>query len=134
MKQTNPQSVGVWLDREQAILISLDAASGEFAIGDKIKAEYSHGSGSEHAINHAQRGEEQKFFKALATRLQPFDEILIFGPGKLQEQFHNHLKEDTQFKQKEITIESAEHATDPQMVAQVRNFFSDRHQGRPEAA
>lgn len=130
MKQNTNQYTGVWLDNEQAILINHDAESGEFAIGDKIKADHSRGGGSEHAINHAQQSETQKFFKALATRLHPFDEILLFGPGKTQEQFHNHLNEDAQFKNKDITVESAEQATDPQMIAQVRNFFKNRSLNR----
>lgn len=125
MTQSTQQSAGVWLDHEQAILITHDTELGDFAIGEKLKSGHSRGGGgSEHAINHALRTEDQKFFKSLATHLHPFDEILLFGPGKIQEQFHNHLSEDTQFKNKQITLQSAEHMTDPQMVAQVRNFFN----------
>jgi hypothetical protein len=48
---------------------------------------------------------------------------LIFGPGKAQEQFKNHLESDSQFNKKDISIDSADQLTEPQMVAQVRNFF-----------
>lgn len=129
MKQNQKQSVGVWLDNEQAIIIAENAES-EFAIAEKLKADHSRGGGSEHAINHAKRTEAQKFFKSLATHLLPFEEILIFGPGKSQEQFKNHLDEDAQFKNKQITLESAEHVSDLQMIAQVRNFFENRSLNR----
>lgn len=133
MKSHNPQYVGLWLDHEQAILITHDDESGEFVLGEKIKSNHSHGGGGEYAINHAERSETVKFFKTVATHLHPFDEILVFGPGKSQEQFKNHLDEDAQFNTKQITLQSAEHMTPPQMLAQVRDFYKSRSPSRAAA-
>jgi hypothetical protein len=90
MKKTQKQFAGVWIDNQNAMIIT----------------------------NH---------FKSVSTLLLNYDEILVFGPGKSQEQFQNHLKHDAQFKSKQITIESAEQLTDPQMIAKVRDFFKGRN-------
>ena len=79
--------------------------------------------GSEHAMNSAKHADTLKYFKSLSSSLSKYDEILIFGPGKLQEQFRNFLNEDAQFKHTKISLDTAEHLTDPQMIARVREYF-----------
>lgn len=127
MKQNNQkQYAGVWLDNTKAMIITNTSGSGDYAIQDKVKARENQSGGSEHAINNAKQSETLKYFKSLASLLTNYDEILLFGPGKSQEQLQNHLQEDAQFKNKQITIDSAEHLTDPQMIAKVRDFFKAR--------
>lgn len=126
MKQHKSKTyAGVWLDTQQAMIISKndDNEQGDFAILEKVKAKAAHGSGSEHTINNAKHADTIKYFKSVSSLLLDYDEILVFGPGKSQEQFQNILKEDVQFKSKKISIDSAEHLTDPQMIAKVRDFF-----------
>lgn len=126
MKSNNPkQFAGVWLDNTQALIISNPTGSSgnDYAINDKVKAEKHHGGGSEHSMNNSKQGEVVKYFKSVSNLLVNFDEILLFGPGKSQEKLQNHMKEDPQFNNKQITIDSAEKLTDPQMIAKVREFF-----------
>ena len=126
MKHKNQKEyAGVWLDNTKAIIIA-DASESEtagYAITDTLKAPEMHGGGSEHGMNNAKQSDLLKYYKSLAHLLLNYDEILIFGPGKSQEQFQHHLKDDAQFTNKQITIDSAEHLTDPQMIAKVREFF-----------
>ena len=77
-------------------------------------------------MNNSKQGDFVKYFKSVSGLLTNYDEILLFGPGKSQEQFQNHLHEDAHFKTKQITIESAEQLTDPQMISKVREFFKNR--------
>jgi stalled ribosome rescue protein Dom34 len=91
-----------------------------------LKARESHGGGSEHTLNNAKQSDSLKYYKSLANLLLNYDEILVFGPGKSQEQFQNHLQADTQFKNKEISIESEGYLTDRQVIAKVRDFFKSR--------
>ena len=129
MKQNNQkQYAGVWLDNHKAMIISNISANenDDYAIKEKIKAGEHHGGGSEHSMNNAKHSDNLKYFKSVSNLLLNYDEILIFGPGKSQEQFQNHLQEDAQFKSKQITIDSAEQLTDPQMIAKVRDFFKSR--------
>jgi len=126
MKQSNKkQCVGVWLDNQKAIIIANTSKSenGDYTIHEKIKGSGNHGGGSEHSMNNAKQSGNLKYFKSVSNRLLNYDEILIFGHGKSQEQFQNHLQEDAQFNSKKITIDSAEQLTDPQMIAKVRDFF-----------
>ena len=99
---------------------------GDYSIQGKVKAKEGHGGGSEHTMNNAKQSDILKYFKSVSSRLKNYEEILIFGPGKSQEQFQNFLKEDAQFKSMQITIDSDEHLTDPQMIAKVRDFFKSR--------
>jgi len=123
MKQNNQKQVaGVWLDNNKAVIIR-ENEKGEYAIQNKIKGKESHGGGSEHSMNNAKQSDNLKYFKSISNQLSEFDEILIFGPGKSQEQLQNHLQTDMQFKNKKITIDTSDQLSDPQMVAKVRDFF-----------
>jgi len=129
MKQANEkQYAGVWLDNEKALLIakSEEAGATDYAVQQKLKANENFGGGSEHSMNNTKQADSQKFFKLLAGSLLNFDEILVFGPGKAQEQFQNFLQQDAQFNNKKVSIDSAAHLTDPQMIATVRTFFKTR--------
>ncbi|HZH67363.1 MAG TPA: hypothetical protein VEY10_20900 [Flavisolibacter sp.] len=129
MKQKNQkQYAGVWLDNTKALIIT-DTSENEgsdYTILDKVKAKGAHGGGSEHSMNNAKQSDMLKYYKTVSNLLLDYDEILIFGPGKAQEQFQHHLKEDAQFNTKQISIDSAEQLTDPQMIAKVREFFKLR--------
>jgi len=126
MKQQNPrQYAGVWLDSHKAMIITNTpkTENGDYSIQDKVQANEYHGGKGEHFSNNAEQANNLKYFKSVSNLLLPYDEILVFGPGKSQEQFLNFLHEDAQFKSKKITIDSAEQLTDPQIIAQVRDFF-----------
>ena len=129
MKNTDPkQFAGVWLDSQHATIISNnpDNESNEdgFGIQDKVTAQSYHGSKGEHGSNNADQANTQHYFKSVASILLKFDDILIFGPGKSQEQFVNFLNEDVHFQNKKITVEAAQQLTTPQMISKVREFFS----------
>jgi len=120
--QGKKQYAGVWIDNQKAMIITSDN-DGDYSIKEKLKADENFGGGSEHSINNARQSGNLKYFKTISNQLLKYDEILIFGPGKSQEQLQNHLEEDAQFNKKKISIDSAEHLTDPQMIAKVRDFF-----------
>ena len=128
-QQAQKQFAGVWLDNQQATIISNSPEStpGEYSIQDTVKAASTQGGGSEHSMNNAKQTGHLKYFKAISRLLMPFDEILLFGPGQSQEQFQHHLQDDAQFKSKQITIDSSDQLTDPQRIAKVRDFFKGRH-------
>lgn len=116
---------GVCMDNSHALVIALedDNETGEYKILHKVKADEQHGGGSEHSMNNAKHAGSIKYFKSISSQLLNYDDILLFGTGKAQEQFHNFLKDDQQFSNKKITIDSSEQMTEPQMIAKVRDFF-----------
>lgn len=114
--------VGVWLDHHQAVIVA--APTGEFTIVRSLGTTGpEHHRSSEHAIHNADHQLRAKHFHAVAAHLTGYDHILLFGPGTAQEEMHNLLKADTHFRQKDISIDSAGHMTDNQLVAKVRSFF-----------
>lgn len=119
------QNVGIWLDNNKAIIIT-KGSEDEFAVTNHVKANEHHGGGSEHSINNSKQADNNKFFKSISNLVSNYDEILLFGPGKSQEQLQNLLHEDPQFKSKKIAIDASGQLTEPQMVAQVRDFFKNR--------
>ena len=127
-QQAQKQFAGVWLDNQQAVIITSSSGTdaAEYSIRDKVKATGTQGGGSEHSMNNAKQTEHKKYFKEISNLLIPFDEILLFGPGQSQEQFQHHLQDDAQFKSKQITIDSSDQLTDPQRIAKVRDFFKGR--------
>ena len=123
MKQNDQkQAAGVWVDHQKAVIITKEA--GEYAVKETIEAPGAFISDSEQHRNNAKHGDMISYFKSLAGHLEPYDQILLFGTGIAQEQFHNYLKEDAKFKGKQITLETSGHLTDHQMVAKVREFFN----------
>ena len=127
MKESNQKLyAGVWMDNEKALIIADAAASGDYALQHTVKAKANRRGGSEHAMNNAQKTHALQYYKSISTLLMNYDGILIFGPGKSQEEFQHHLQKDPQFKGKQIAIDSAEQLTDPQMIAKVRDFFKSR--------
>ena len=129
MKHDNKkQYAGVWLDNQNAIIITHteEADKPGYSIREKVKAGGNHSGGSEHTMNNAKQADMLRYLKSVSQLLLHYDEILIFGPGKSQEQLQNHLQDDAQFRNKLITIDSADQLTDPQMIAKVRDFFKTR--------
>ena len=126
MKETQPKLfAGVWMDHRNALFIASENESTGYSILNKVKAGEYHGDKGEHAANNAERADNRKYFKSIANLLLKYDEILIIGPGKSQEEFQNFLKEDSHFRDKKITVDSAGQITDNQMIAIVRDFFKN---------
>lgn len=127
MNQKNKKVAAVWLDNEEALIIANNSGSetsSEFSVQEKVHSKESHGSGSEHSMHKSEQSNNLKYFKSISNLLVSYEDIFLFGPGQSQEQFQNHLNEDTHFKNKKISIGSAQHLTNPQMLAKVREHFS----------
>ena len=116
------QTIGVWMDQSHAILIT--PSNDDYTVSEKVKSDEYHGHSGEHASMNADKAHSRKFYQAISHRLLNYDEIYIFGPGKSQEQLRNFLQEDQHFKGKRIALGSADHLTDHQMIAKVRDFFN----------
>lgn len=128
MKQENHKRVaGLWIDHEKAVIISTPDhfPHGEYAAVGKVKAHHHafHSSANENASNHQRRTEMSKYYGEVAASIHPYDEVLVFGPGKAQEQFVNHAREDKQLSKTRFEIASSGNLTDNQMIAQVRDHF-----------
>ena len=128
MKQSQKQYAVVWLDSQNALIITntSENANGRYTIRNKIESTENSGGGIEDSANNVKQTGNLKYFNTLSGMLLQYDEILIFGPDKLQEQFQNHLRKHPQFKGKQTMIAITEELTDTQMIAKVRDFFKSR--------
>jgi stalled ribosome rescue protein Dom34 len=122
MKHQEKKRAGIWMDHHQAIFMTEE--NGHFTIKEKIKGEEYTGHKGESFANNAERTINRKYHKAISNHLMEFDEIYLFGPGTSQEELRNFLHEDLHFKNKKITLGTSDRLTDPQMIAQVRDFFN----------
>lgn len=117
---------GVWLDHHTALVITTDDHEGHGAYSVKKKihspSRALRGS-SEHTINQKNHRESEKFYKDISRELEQYHDILLFGPGKAQEELFNHMKENKHFHGHNLSIDSAGNLTENQMLAKVRDFF-----------
>lgn len=126
MKTISPKIfAGVWLDSQHALILAQNPENTEegYTIQNKVSSTEYHGGKGEHTSNNADQANNLKYFKSIASLLLSYDEILILGPGKSQEQLINFLNEDAHFQNKKISIDSTKHLTDAQLIARVRDFF-----------
>jgi stalled ribosome rescue protein Dom34 len=120
------QHAGLWLDGNHAMLVA-NAPGNEtedFMIEARVTRPEHTDSGSEHTRHQSRQADDAHYFKELSAKLLSYDEILIFGPGNSQEQFHNFLKEDNHFRDKKITISSSDKLSDEKMIHRVKSFFA----------
>ncbi|MGY6560372.1 MAG: hypothetical protein ACXIT9_13930 [Nitritalea sp.] len=148
--QTNsfPQ-VGVWLDQAKARIFKYENGQAElYEIVDspvetvkripgeepdttRFSTNNEHISNNEYRKNNITQNEINEYLKLLEQKLVPYEDILIFGPGKFKDQFINHIKENKTFGKKWIAVESADQMTANQLLAFVRDFFNKSVPDRP---
>jgi hypothetical protein len=133
--------VGVWMDHHQAHFIyqkskgeyemeSMESSynlhpciEGEEADGSSFgKNRDSNGEYKKHTIEH---GQLHDYYKKLATVLENYDEILLFGPTTAKEELFNILFADKAFKGIRITIENSDKMTANQMMAFTKKYFEN---------
>ena len=125
MKQQEKLLAGLYLDTQKAVVIrpAPDYEEGDYIIQETLEAEKHDREGDADSKNRARQSDLLKYFKSVAAMLLVYDEVYVFGPGNTQEQFQNHLKEDAQFNNKKITIDSSEQLSENKMILKVREFY-----------
>jgi stalled ribosome rescue protein Dom34 len=110
----------VWLDHQEATLFFLSAEGTQ----KKHFKKHTHPHSNSHAdARHDQ--EDEKFYHLLATQVGSPSELLILGPGLAKNHFKTHLEKHhhAALAKKVVGVESTDHPTDNQVLAQARKFF-----------
>lgn len=126
MGYTGKKVVGVWIDHQNAFIISTPDRMhhGEFSIIHKLAASHhADHSSNEQAHNHKVTAERHKLFEKVSHLIDADDSIFVTGPGTAQEEFSHYLKQQHPFLKKEIAIGTSDHPTENQKIAEVRNHF-----------
>lgn len=124
---TDKKYLGIWMDHSVAQFIEyskystpIDNEDIELTQEDKNTV----ASSSENTIHNKEKQKQGEFYKKVADVIKDYDEVVLFGPTNAKAELHNLLKEDHHYDQVKITIESADHLTENQQVAFVREYFT----------
>jgi stalled ribosome rescue protein Dom34 len=117
---------GIWMDTEKAIVVKNHDAQNafKFFLCSPVKAEIQHGNSSENAGNNAEQTNRVKYFKEIEHLLINSQEVLIIGPGTVQEEFKHYLEETPQFKNLKINLDTAQQMSEEQVLEKVKEHFN----------
>ncbi|WP_294303045.1 hypothetical protein [uncultured Chryseobacterium sp.] len=117
---------GIWMDTEKAIVVKNHDAQNafKFFLCSPVKAEIQHGNSSENAGNNAEQTNRVKYFKEIEHLLINSQEVLIIGPGTVQEEFKHYLEETPQFKNLKIQLDTAQQMSEEQVLEKVKEHFN----------
>ncbi|WP_295220279.1 hypothetical protein [uncultured Chryseobacterium sp.] len=117
---------GIWMDKEKAIVVKNHDAQNafKFFLCSPVKAEIQHGNSSENAGNNAEQTNRVKYFKEIEHLLINSQEVLIIGPGTVQEEFKHYLEETPQFKNLNILLDTAQQMSEEQVLEKVKEHFN----------
>jgi hypothetical protein len=127
-----PTHAVLWMDHQEGRIFHVQPE----AIDDPVSLALQH-----HVHRHAQQHgkapqrpyDRHRFFADLARALDGVEAILIVGPSSTKLEFFRYVyQHERRLEQRVVGIETADHPTDGQIVAQARSYFevSDRQPER----
>lgn len=118
---------GLWIDTQKAILVKNHDAqnTSDFKLCEPIKAEVQGWNSSEKNANNAEQTNRMKFFKEIDHMIENTEELYITGPGQVQEELKRYLHETAQFKNLKITLDTAQHMSDEEVLETVKKHFGE---------
>jgi stalled ribosome rescue protein Dom34 len=120
---TAPTRAAVWLDHHEARVFHVDLDGfDERTLTAPVHHFHRHPRGPSEP--HAHPDDERRFFGDIAKALATADEVLLLGPSTAKSQFLRYIAEHARaLEGKVVGVETSDHPTDAQLVAQVRNHF-----------
>ena len=116
----------VWIDQKEARIFEVDA--------EKVDEAIVHSPGP-HIHRHANEedlrvrnhpDDEPRYFSEVARVLKDHGQVLLVGPSMTKLHFLRYVqRHDQALEARIVGIESADHPTDAQLVAHVRQYFNE---------
>jgi len=133
----NLKKIGVWLDKEKAHIICVDAEKSTMkTIQSNVENFNIHGGsgtrfkgGPQDVVQDSRYLEREKnqlklYFKNVTLELKEAQAIVIFGPSKIKERFRKELQGKYKAVSAKIeAVKTADSMTNNQMKALVRDYF-----------
>ena len=118
------QLVAVWMDGEEARVFHVGAKGfDESTVHSPTHHVHRHPK-DQLTRTHNHPDDEHRFFRALADALKGADQILLLGPSTTKLLFLRYLeKSDPGLGARVVGLETADHPTDRQIAAHVRDYF-----------
>lgn len=141
------KQVGVWVDYGRAIVVGYEKGQvhelenilspvethkreqGEGNDTTRFTPHTDHVSNNEYRKNNIAQNEVNEYLKLLENKLQPYNELLIFGPGTAKEQLRNRLKQNKSYDGKWLQVQNSDKMTPNQLLAYVRDFYDSNGVG-----
>ena len=122
------QHVGVWIDHQKAVIVSIAEGCVTTRTVESDVGPHPHYSGSQEG------GGEKKYEERHNLRLdQYYDEVIsqigqpdalfLFGPGEAKLQLKDRLGRSHASSERIVAVESTDKLTDPQIVAKVKEHY-----------
>jgi stalled ribosome rescue protein Dom34 len=120
------RQVAVWMDRDEAKIFHVDAATFDEATVRSPNHHVHRHPKDQETRTHNHPDDEHRFFQAVATALAGADQVLVVGPSVTKLRFLRYAqKHDPALEPRIVGVETADHPTDRQLVAHVRQYFHD---------
>lgn len=121
----NIKKLGVWMDHTIAHMIVLNNNS---VASNTIESHSLQGEkqnfGKDESLKHnTEQDQLSDYFKRLSAVIKDYQEVILFGPTNAKTELFNLLKEDNQFNNIKIEIETTDYLTDNQMLVFVKEHF-----------
>lgn len=130
------KQIGIWLDRNKAILVKPSENKEEFRIIESEIEDYNihGGSGSstpygpqdavsESKLLERRKQQEKAYFKKIIPELVRASSIAVFGPAEMKTELVKELQKHPEYKDQVVAVETADSMTDNQVIALVRDHF-----------
>ncbi len=124
---TATKNLGIWMDHASAHVMELTAAPiksqlVESAFSHQVKEETI--SKSEHLMHNKEHHQHLAYYKKLGDIIKNYDHVLLFGPTDAKAELYNVLKDDHHFAKIQIDLAPADHMTEHQEHAFVKQHFA----------
>jgi len=118
------RKIAVWIDHDEAKVFHVSKATfAETTVQSPNNHIHRHPKDMEtRTRNHPD--DQPRFFNEVVTAIAGAQEILLLGPSMTKLHFLRYVqKHDPALERRIVGLESADHPTDRQLVAHVRNYF-----------
>ncbi len=132
------KKTGIWLDKNQAYIVSLENEShtlkiiesnAEFRVREdgegKTYTRFGDQFGTKEKSKKAKLNQQLKdFYKTIISAVSDADELYIFGPAEAKNDLNKMILEHNHLAGKVKAIESEDKLTENQIVAAVKKYFN----------
>jgi stalled ribosome rescue protein Dom34 len=114
----------VWIDAKEARIFEVDGQSIDATVVE-APGPHIHRHAKEQEVRVRNHPDDQhRFFDEVARALDGSAEVLLVGPSKTKLHFFRYVQQRNRALEARIVgIETADHPTDPQLVAHLRHYF-----------
>ena len=112
-----------WLDHREAKVFFFDREQVESVrLATTLTHHQTHNKAG--TIDGKRAQENHSFYNGIVSTLQPAEEWLLLGPGSAKDELVKHIRSHhPQLLGRIVSVEAADHPTEPQILAHARKFF-----------